>query len=361
LRALFLSVHRPGRSPSQRFRFEQYLDWLRAQGVECDHSWVLDAEDDRHFYGRGAWHRKAWVGMKALARRAGLALSPGLTRYDVALVQREALFTGPPFVEAAVRRAGAGLVFDYDDSLWLGHVSEANRSLAWLKWAGKTDALIAQADLVLAGNAYLADHARTRGARVEVVPTTIDTDLYQPPPPRPPGPVCIGWSGSFSTLAHFQALVPVLRRVKARLGGAVRFTVLGDAGYREPALDLQGEAWRLETEIQDLSRIDIGLMPLPDDAWARGKCGLKGLQYMALGIPTLMSPVGVNVEIIRDGESGFLPRNDDEWVDRLCALATDAALRRRLGGAGREVVVSRYSVRAWRERYLALLASAARR
>lgn len=361
MRALFLSVHRPGRAPGQRFRFEQYLGWLRRQGVECEHSWVLDAEDDRYFYGHGAPHRKAWVGLKALGCRARLALSRKLAWFDVALVQREALFAGPPFVEMAVQRAGAGLVFDYDDSIWLTQVSHANRRFGWLKSAGKTDALIRRADLVFAGNAYLAEHARPLSARVEIVPTTIDTDEYQPPRRREGGPVCIGWSGSFSTLAHFKAVVPVLQRVKARLGSAVAFKVLGDASYREPALDLQGEPWRLESELDDLARIDVGLMPLPNDPWARGKCGLKGLQYMALGIPTLMSPVGVNAEIIRDGDSGFLPRTDDEWVECLCELVQDAALRRRIGEAGRAVVVERYSVKAWRDTYLRLLGSVARR
>jgi len=361
LRALFLSVHRPGRAPGQRFRFEQYLAWLRRQGVECEHSWVLDAEDDRYFYGHGAPHRKAWVGLKALGRRAGLALSRKLAWFDVALVQREALFAGPPFVEMAVQRAGAGLVFDYDDSIWLTNVSGANRSFGWLKSTGKTDALIRRADLVFAGNEYLAEHARPLAARVEIVPTTIDTDEYRPPPRREGGPICIGWSGSVTTLAHFQGIVPVLQRVKARLSDAVTFKVLGDARYREPTLDVQGQPWRLETEIDDLARIDVGLMPLPDDAWARGKCGLKGLQYMGLGIPTLMSPVGVNADIIRDGESGFLPRTDDEWVERLCELVQDGALRRRIGDAGRQVVVDRYSVEAWRGRYLELLRSAVRR
>jgi len=264
-------------------------------------------------------------------------------------------------VEAAVKRAGAGLVFDFDDSIWLANVSEANRRFGWLKSPGKTDAIIRRSDLVFAGNAYLAEHARPLAPRVEVVPTTIDTDEYQPAPARNPGPVCIGWSGSVTTLAHFQGIVPVLQRVKARMGTAVTFKVLGDGRYREPSLELAGEPWRLETELDDLRRIDIGIMPLPDDAWARGKCGLKGLQYMGLAIPTLMSPVGVNAEIIRDGESGFLPQSDDEWVERLCDLVGDEALRRRLGAAGRQVVEDRYSVRAWRSRYLELLASVARR
>jgi glycosyltransferase involved in cell wall biosynthesis len=155
-------------------------------------------------------------------------------------------------------------------------------------------------------------------------------------------------------------VLPVLRRVKDRLGDGVVFKVIGDGSFREPELGIVGAPWRLASEVEDLRSIDVGIMPLPDDEWSRGKCGLKGLQYMALGIPTVMSPVGVNSEILRDGESGYLPRSEDDWVERLCALAGDATLRRRVGDAGRDVVVDRYSLAAWKTRYLDLLKSVQR-
>jgi glycosyltransferase involved in cell wall biosynthesis len=359
LRALFLSVHRPGRSPSQRFRFEQYLPYLRGQGIDCVQSWVLDEEDDRHFYG-GRLHSKAWVGLRALGRRVLDVSSARFRGFDLALVQREAFFAGPPWVEAAVQRTGAALVFDYDDSIWIRAMSEANLPFAWLKPVGKTDDLIRRSDLVLAGNEYLAEHARPLATRVAVMPTTIDTDEYVPERRPMSGPVCIGWSGSFSTIPHFRTVLPVLRRVKDRLGDGVVFKVIGDGSFREPELGIVGAPWRLASEVEDLRSIDVGIMPLPDDEWSRGKCGLKGLQYMALGIPTVMSPVGVNSEILRDGESGYLPRSEDDWVERLCALAGDATLRRRVGDAGRDVVVDRYSLAAWKTRYLDLLKSVQR-
>jgi len=131
--------------------------------------------------------------------------------------------------------------------------------------------------------------------------------------------------------------------------------VIGDGRYRQPELGIQGVDWAAATEVRDLSEFDIGVMPLPDDEWARGKCGLKGLQYMALEIPTVMSPVGVNTEIIEDGRNGFLAAREDEWVEKLANLIESAGLRRELGQAARRTVEERYSVHSQRDRYVALL------
>jgi glycosyltransferase involved in cell wall biosynthesis len=153
-------------------------------------------------------------------------------------------------------------------------------------------------------------------------------------------------------MEHFKPFVPVLKRVKDRLRDRVRFELIGDHTYSEPELGIVGREWSAATEVEDLRRFDIGVMPLPDDDWSRGKCGLKGLQYMALAIPAVMSPVGVNEKIIRDGENGLLASSEDEWVDKLTQLVESEALRRRLGHAGRETVEEAYSVESQKRRYL---------
>jgi len=158
-----------------------------------------------------------------------------------------------------------------------------------------------------------------------------------------------------TTIQHFDLMIPVFRRLKAQYGEAVRFKVIGDGRYRHDELGIRGQDWSAESEVSDLSDIDIGVMPLPDDEWARGKCGLKGLQYMALGIPTVMSPVGVNTEIIDDGVNGLLAGDEDEWVSKLTSLLESDELRRDLGREGRDTVEERYSVRSQRERYLSLI------
>jgi glycosyltransferase involved in cell wall biosynthesis len=358
VRFLFLAVHAPNRAPGQRFRFEQYLDSLRERGVECDFSWALDGSDAKILYSPGQVPRKALLVLRLLFKRWLESFSLG--RYDLVLVQREAMFVGGPRLEMAAKRSGAKLVFDFDDAIWLADMSSYNQRFRWLKDAEKIPRILRAADLVLAGNAFLADYARSFNQRVQIVPTTIDTDTYQPRSHRPEGPLCIGWSGSFSTIRDFRLAAPTLKRLRARYGERVRFKVIGDNTFRDDELGVVGQPWKADTEVADLQEIDIGLMPLPDNEWSRGKCGLKGLQYMALGIPTLMSPVGVNADIITDGKDGYLPGSDEDWERDLVSLIENPALRAQIGAAGRQRVVQGYSVRAWRDRYCDLLSGLVR-
>jgi glycosyltransferase involved in cell wall biosynthesis len=277
----------------------------------------------------------------------------GMNKYDIIFIFRDALMTGSVFFEKRFARSKAKIIFDFDDAIWLQNVSEANKKLSFLKDAGKTGTIIKLSDLIFAGNQYLKDYASQYNSNIVIVPTTIDTDLYVSKKRNDASStVCIGWSGSFSTIQHFALAIPALRRIKDKYGDKVKFKIIGDASYYCKELETQGVAWIAATELEDLSEIDIGVMPLPDDEWAKGKCGLKGLQYMALGIPTLMSPVGVNTEIIQHGMNGYLPSTEDEWVDILVKLVENKDCRTRIGNAGRQTVVDKYSVEAWKGKYL---------
>jgi len=349
---LFIASHRRDRAPGQRFRFEQYFDHLGRNGFHCELSHLVTEQDDAVLYRKGHYMDKArFVHGCSRIRRADLRRSP---EFDIVFIFREALMTRSTAFEKAFRKSGARIVYDFDDSIWLPNVSNANRRWAWMKDPDKTARIIALSDLVFAGNNYLADYARGHNPNVMVVPTTIDTDEYLPVPVRNQGPVTIGWSGSITTIQHFQHALPFLRVIKDRFGDRVAFRVIGDGTYHEPSLGIQGMPWRKDTELQDLAGIDIGIMPLPDDPWARGKCGLKGLQYMGLGMPTIMSPVGVNTEIIQDGVNGYLADGTEEWVQKVATLVEDADLRRRMGGEARRTVEERYSVHTWRDRYLTI-------
>ncbi|MBT3325591.1 MAG: glycosyltransferase family 4 protein [Gemmatimonadales bacterium] len=350
IRILFVASHRPGRAPGQRFRFEQYLEYLEENGYQCDVSYLVTEEDDRVLYRSGSY-----VSKMMFTRRARAIRTADLRRiedFDLVFVFREALMTRSLAFERAVARSGAKMIFDFDDAIWISNVSKANRAFGWMKNPAKTSDIIAVSDMVFAGNAYLSEYAGQYNENVKVVPTTIDTDQYQPRPPRSDGPVCIGWSGSITTIQHFESALPFLLPLKERFGDSIRIKVIGDRRYRHERLGVEGIGWSMATELTELSDIDIGIMPLPDDMWAKGKCGLKGLQYMALGIPTLMSPVGVNTEIIAEGENGFLPADPEAWVERIATLIEDPALRKDIGAAGRETVVQRYSVDSQKRRYL---------
>lgn len=351
---LFASVHPRGRVPSQRFRFEQYVDFLAAQGFNTRFSSVLHPDEYGLVYGPGRHGRKALIiGRGVLRRIADLVRA---SSFDIVVVQREVTQLGTAVFEDAFTRLGVRLVYDFDDAVWLPNVSEANRGFASLKRPGKTSRIISLSDMVFAGNEYLGEYARQFNSQVKLVPTTIDTERYvERVAPIDRERVCIGWSGSITTIQHFRLMTPVLRRLRQRFGERVYFKVIGDRDYRSDELDIQGVAWNPQTEIDDLSEFDIGIMPLPDDEWAKGKCGLKGLQYMALGTPTVMSPVGVNTSIIDDGRNGFLARSPDDWCERLGRLVESPGLREELGRAGRDTVVKSYSVNSQKWRYLEYL------
>lgn len=349
-KVLFIASHRKDRAPGQRFRFEQYFDFLEQNGYECHLSYIINEQSDKVLYTKGNVLAKAWIGLKAAAVRLNNVIHRN--DYDIIFIFREAYFTGTTLFEKLFSRSRAKLIFDFDDAIWHFDVSDANKKMGWMKNPGKTGNIISRVDLVFAGNEYLAEFARHYNDHVVVIPTTIDTDEYKAVPFRNIKPVCIGWSGSITTIRHFEMAVPVFKRLKKRFGDDVCFKVIGDGSYKNAELNIQGIPWRKETEIAELAGIDIGIMPLPDDEWAKGKCGLKGLQYMALGIATVMSPVGVNSEIIKDGVNGMLAGSEDEWVEKLSMLINDSDLRRRLGEAGRATTVASYSVEAQKNNYL---------
>lgn len=347
---LFIASHRLGRSPNQRFRFEQYIPWLQQHGWRCEVSPIVSEADDRFLYKPGHFLDKLRFVRRAIARRRKDVAR--MADFDIVFVCREALMTRSTLFERRFSSGPARLVYDFDDAIWLHSVSEANRRWGWVKDAGKTERIIAMADLVIAGNRYLADYALRSNQRTSIIPTTIDTDEYQPGAPRRDDTVCIGWSGSITTIQHFQYALPALRAIKEKFGDRVMIRVIGDGNFAEPSLGIKGLPWQKDTELDDLRAIDIGIMPLPDDDWARGKCGLKGLQYMALGIPPVLSPVGVNTEIVQDGVNGFLAAGVEQWVSALSRLIEDADLRRRMGAEARRTVEEKYSVQAWKDVYL---------
>jgi glycosyltransferase involved in cell wall biosynthesis len=359
-RVLFVAAHRLNRAPSQRFRFEQYLAHLESVGIECVLSPLLSAADDRLFYGKSSVLLKSWVLARGALRRAKDVRRAG--RFHAVFVQREAFFGGWPVFERAFKKSGTPLILDFDDAIWLLDVSEANRRYGWLKRPQKTAEIARLADLVIAGNAFLVDYARTHNPSVRLIPTTIDTQAYTRPVGRSRSErVCIGWTGSTTTIKHFHQCVPALMRVRERHGDRVHFRVIGDGSYRNEALGIKGEPWDPATEVASLCAMDIGIMPLPNDEWSLGKCGLKGLQFMALEIPVVMENLGANKDIVRDGIDGCLATGEDEWVSKLSSLITSPDLRDRLAVEGRKTIEGRFSVNSQKDVYVEVLGNLFRR
>jgi glycosyltransferase involved in cell wall biosynthesis len=345
--------------PSSRYRYIQYRERLAALGVELD---------VRPLFGPG-WFRIlrvrpaplrfllkcGYVPVRFAARLLQLA---GTGRADLTVVEHQALPYLPPLIERWLSRSGRRWSLEFDDAIWLtrGHRAKLER-------------MCALADRVLVGNRYLATFAARWNEKVAVVPTTIDLRRY-PAPARPVGadagqgarPLVIGWIGLPYNFDALKILARPLRRLTD--GSAQTVLRVVSAGRSAPAgldgVKVEMREWALEREVADISAFDIGVMPLHDDEWSRGKCGLKILQCFAAGVPVVASPVGVNAEIVADGVNGFLARDEDEWSDRLARLARDPELRRRLGDAGRRTVEERYSTDAWAPRLAAAWRSVAK-
>ncbi len=343
-------MHRKDRSPSQRFRFEQYLEFLKQNGYDYDFSFLISPEDDKIFYSPGNTFKKGIIFLKCFFKRLKDVWKAN--SYDIIFIQREAFMTGTVFFEKQFARSRAKVIFDFDDSVWMQNVSDANRRFSFLKDASKTSKIIALSDMIFAGNRYLADYAKPFNSNIRIVPTTIDTGEYQRMKLPEEEKICLGWSGSITTIQHFKFAVQALQTIKKKYGNRIKIKVIGDANYRNDELDVISMNWNKQDELKELSSFDIGLMPLPDDEWAKGKCGLKGLQYMALEIPTIMSPVGVNSQIIQHGVNGFLATTDEEYVKAISLLIEDELLRKRVGAEGRRTVEEKFSVKAWQKKYL---------
>jgi glycosyltransferase involved in cell wall biosynthesis len=266
---------------------------------------------------------------------------------------------GPPLLEELAARR-VPVVYDFDDAIFLGHTSAANRAVAPWKRPDKVGAIVARATTTIVGNSWLASYAHQFSSRVTVIPTTIDVDEYTPGARPAGGAVRVGWSGSRTTSPHLHTIDPALQRILQQ--PFTELAVIGDPSFRLDGVDqehVNARAWRRETELDDIRAFDIGIMPLPDDDWSKGKCGLKALQYMALAVAAVSSPVGVNPEIVTHGVNGLLASTPDEWVETVERLAQDAELRRELGDAGRQTVLERYSGQQWAPRFLEVLEEAA--
>ncbi len=350
-RILFIAAHRPNRSPSQRFRFESYFDFLQSNGYECKLKYIISEKTDRIFYHPKSLLRKSIIFLQCFLLRIWHVMISG--GYDIIFIQREAFMTGSIFFEQMFKKSGAKIIFDFDDAIWKHDVSAANKKLGWLKRPGKTADIIALADVVIAGNSYLQNFAARYNSHIVIIPTTIDTEKYTPQKRKShTKKICIGWSGSITTIRHFEMAIPVLLQLKEKYADAIYFNVMGDEKYYHHDLNIKGKAWNSATEVDDLNEFDIGIMPLPDDEWTKGKCALKGLQYMALQIPTVMSPVGVNNEIIIQGENGYLCSTNEEWFAALSLLIDDTALRSKTGIAARHTVEQKFSIAAQENSYL---------
>lgn len=336
------------RAASTRQRLLQFIPYLESHGVHIEVAPLLSDEYLTTFANGGQSGLSSMV--RAYFHRLRAILR--IRSFDAVWVQYETFPYLPSVFERIVALFGRPIICDYDDAIF--HQYNASKNLLVRAILGtKLAPLLRRASLCICGNVYIQKYVNQYCPNTVVIPTIVDTDLYQPLTQNPEVSLTVGWIGSPSTWSYVEPLLHEILPCIAEAGA--KFRAVG-AGPR--ALGLPGvEAidWTEESEVSEVQSFDIGIMPLPDEQWARGKCGYKLIQYMACGIPVIASPVGVNVDIVADGENGFLAQNPHDWRTALNQLLADSPLRQKLGKNGRQRVVDRYSLHSQQRRLLAAL------
>jgi len=326
-----------------RFRIAHYIPYLAMQGIDVTVAPFYDREFFGLVYDRRRYARKAWLFLKQTAARVATIARAG--RYDAIWIYREAFPVGPPILEAMLSALGRPLLYDFDDAVFLPNTSEVNRYVGALKYPQKIGRIIRYCDEVISGNEYLASFARRFNPSVHVIPTAVDTTVFVPrTAARPAGaPPVIGWIGTPTTAAYLATIGPSLAALSAAHTFTFRVSGAGST-LAFPGVQVESPPWSLASEVELFNTCDIGVYPLPDDDWARGKCGFKAIQFMACGVPVVASPVGVNRDIIEDGVNGFLAATAADWHGKLARLVADAGLRQRMAAAARRTIQERYSL-----------------
>ncbi|MBS3975504.1 MAG: glycosyltransferase family 4 protein [Syntrophomonadaceae bacterium] len=277
--------------------------------------------------------------------RPSAALIQRARQVDLVFVQKGLLY--PDFLKD-IRMAGPRLVYDFDDSIFADHdfaLKVNEKSYEYRRF----QASLQQYHLILAGNNYLGSIAGGFHPRVKIVPTTVDVLTY-PVKKKvvPAGKITIGWIGHSSNQAYLKLLIDPLKRLRS-VSANWSFRIISDLPCASPGLPAEFRRWSLDY-LQELQQIDIGVMPLLDNVAGKGKCACKALQYMAAGIPAVVSPVGLNREVIKEGVTGFFARDAKEWYVKLMRLSINSSLRSKTGEAGRIFVHSHYAAHTWAER-----------
>ena len=323
---------------SSRLRSLQYLPYFQSLGWQVDPVPFFSQAYLRNLYAAQSTWKEVLL---AYVRRFKALTRAG--RYDLVWIEKEVLPFFPAVAERILKALRIPYVVDYDDALF--HRYDLHRLWPIRAVLGrKIDAVMRHASLVVAGNQYHVDRARGAGARrVEIVPTVIDLDRYPAPVPRSETadrPLVVGWIGTPKTSCYLHPLKSVFASLQSRFNA--RFVAVGASKESLGDLPVEPWPWTEATEVESISRFDIGIMPLDDSPWERGKCGYKLIQYMACGLPVVASPVGVNEQIVDHGSSGFLAGTSAAWAEALETLCAAANLRQQLGRAGRDKVEQTY-------------------
>jgi glycosyltransferase involved in cell wall biosynthesis len=352
-RIVVVCPHPEGVAPGQRLKYEQYFQYFRDNGIEVDVKPFMSDRFWKIVYKKGHFLEKIFWTIYGYLKR--IVLIPFLPFYDGVYLFLNVTPFGKPLLESIYLWMNPNVVYDIDDLVFLGNTSKVNSLVSLFKRPEKYTYLMRHAKHVIVCTPYLAEFALKQNQFVTDISSTIDTDKYIPVNPYENNrPLTIGWSGSHSTLKYFFLLKDILLELKQKHD--FNILIFGVDECEIEGLNINVVPFDEVLEVRTLQQIDIGVYPLPlDEQWVYGKSGLKALQYMALGIPTIATRIGANLRIMEHNTSGLLVTTQQEWLAAFKELLTDSYKRRFIGMNGRRQVVAKYSINANKEYYLEII------
>lgn len=348
---VILSLYPKGLVPGPRFRYEQYLDILQSK-FNVNFFSFFDSKSYGNVHGtQSSLHLLGSIFKGYFITVFHILMC---INADFVFIYRDVTPFGPPLAEWIIAKIlRRKIIYDFDDAVWLTDINPKEKLMIWLRNPPKTNCIISWSYKVSCGNAYLCEHARLFNDNVILNPTTIDTRfLHNQIKDQHTQKVVLGWTGSHSTLKYLAPIVPVIEKLQNELDFTFMVICNKDPGYKLKSYVFK--PWNRDSEIADLLQFNFGVMPLPDDDWSKGKCGFKALQYMALGMPALVSPVGVNLSIVQHSVNGFVCDIDGDWESYIRLLVMNSEERERLGKKARNTIDAYYSVSSNTTNFMAL-------
>ena len=357
LRVLFLTLY-PETMPSSRLRVFQYLPYLKEAGIEAR---VLPALPEpwfsRFYFSNSRWTHLVQFGVEAFL---GLERILQGRNYDVVFIQKGILSTNLRGLDRLLARSGAPLVFDLDDLMYgRSHTEFRSPLLRWVQDPDQTKKISSQARAVIVGNQFLKEEALRYNPNVFMIPTPVDTNRFSPqekPVRKNSEEIILGWIGMETTLPYLFPLQEVFFQLSRRFSIRLKLiTRIGRLRHPFEGYPVEITPWSYETEVREMADFDIGVMPLPQEQWSEGKCGLKLLQYMAMGLPSVASATGANRDILDEGQDGFLANTPGEWTRKLSLLIENKELRKKMGERARSKALENYSLEKTAQKLIKVL------
>jgi len=350
MKILFL-VPYPTEGPSNRYRVEQYLPYLKEAGIDYTLRPFMSPYFYGIFYKKGKALQKILLFLQSAFKRV-LDVAR-VFKYDVIFIHIEAFPLGPPFIEWIFYKMKKPVIFDFEDAIYLRRKGFDN----FFKNPSKFFKIIRMSERVIVCNSYLRNFLSEYNKKIFLLPTSIDTKKFQPAFKDGNDikkEVIIGWIGSHTTLPFLLNLSGVFKKIAQKHSFTLKIVGAGKP-VNIDGVKIINEQWSLDREIDSFNSLDIGVYPLPDNEWSKAKTPFKTIQYMSVGLAVVASPVGGNLDIITDGVNGFLAKTEEEWVVKISMLIENPKLRMQAGAEGRKTVEERFSVRGNAPKYVDIL------